>query len=109
MAKSYRFDKPASLEANEVVREPIQEVDAFTEPEQAPENEQETAYVVETPIQSDEFTKEELAVAKELSGEPHPFDHASAKLMERFCLSGIAADFGTDGYARGYRFFNYFK
>lgn len=81
MAKK-EFDKPASLDAGEIVM-----VDA---------------------VESMEPTEEELAVAKHLESTPKGLD-VSAEIINSLIRKGLAADFGEEGFARGFRYFVYFK
>ena len=100
MAK--KLNKLRSLEEGEVILEdvPESEVVAWSEPVE------ETPYVpVEAKVSTDEFTQADIKWAKaNLKGNPHPFDSDSAELLERLVRYGIAADFGDDGFGRGYKF-----
>lgn len=109
MAK-LKFNKQASLEASEVVLDDVQESELSTEREQATKLEQEPTNVpMETKIPTNsEPTVAELQLAKELTGTPsNEFDSTSVELLKSLCAKGIAADFGKDGYARGYRWYLY--
>ena len=111
MAKKKWFDKEASLDAGEVILEEVpeaevvawsdvQETETFTEREQEPKD-----VTVEAKVSTDEFTQADIKWAKaNLKGNPHPFDSTSAELLERLVRYGIAADFGDDGFGRGYKF-----
>lgn len=91
-----RFNREASLEQDEVILDEVQEApeevvqvdQAFTEREQAP---------------TGEPTKEEVAFAKQLTGSPQHFDQASVALIAACVAKGLAADFGAEGYARGFK------
>lgn len=116
MAKKKWFDKEASLDAGEVILEEVpeaevvawsdvQETENSTEREQEPKDEQVEAKVSAEPARTDEFTQADIKWAKaNLKGNPHPFDSDSAELLERLVRYGIAADFGDDGFGRGYKF-----
>lgn len=108
MAKRKWFDKDASLEQGEVVLEDVQEAEVVAWSDEPVE---ETPYVaVEAtvptePARTDELTQADIKWAKaNLKGNPHPFDSDSAELLERLVRYGIAADFGDDGFGRGYKF-----
>lgn len=100
-----KFDKQASLEAEEIILTPVEdtEVVAWSEPEV--EDEPMEVKVSAEPARTDELTQADIKWAKaNLKGNPHPFDSASAELLERLVRYGIAADFGDDGFGRGYKF-----
>lgn len=48
-------------------------------------------------------TNEELELSKQLEGSPKQFDEASVELLKHLCQLGIAADFGAEGYGRGFK------
>lgn len=100
MAKKKWFDKQASLEAEEIILTPVEdaEVVAWSEPEVED-------VPMEAKVSTDELTQADIKWAKaNLSGHPNSFDRASTELLERLCRYGIAADFGDDGFGRGYKF-----
>lgn len=117
MAKKKWFDKEASLDASEVILEEVpeaevvawsdvQETETFAEREQEPKDEPMETKVSAEPARTDELTQADIKWAKaNLKGNPHPFDSASAELLERLCRYGIAADFGDEGFGRGHKFF----
>lgn len=98
MAK--KFNKLRSLDEGEVILEevPEAEVVAWSEPEVGD-------VPLEAKVSTDELTQADIKWAKaNLKGNPHPFDSASTELLERLVHHGIAADFGDDGFGRGYKF-----
>lgn len=118
MAKR-KFDKQASLEAGEVVLSPVedfevvawtddvQETETFMKREQEPEDEQLEATIPAEPASATcELTQADIKWAKaHLTGTPNIFDSFSKDTLRTLCYHGIAADFGADGFARGYKFF----
>lgn len=109
MAKKRFFDKAASLDAGEVilkvyesvVEEPVHPSNAFTKREQGFEDEP-----LEIKVSTNELTQADIKWAKaNLSGHPNSFDRATTELLERLVRHGIAADFGNEGFGRGYKFF----
>lgn len=102
MAK--KLNKLRSLDEGEIVLEevPEAEVVAWSDPEPVGEPKDVT---VEAKVSTDELTQADIKWAKaNLKGNPHPFDSASTELLERLVHHGIAADFGDDGFGRGYKF-----
>lgn len=95
-----KFNKQKSLEVGEVVLEntndeqmlawsDVQEDQEFTKREQPPET---------------ELTPADIKFAKaNLKGTPHAFDEASMAILERLTRHGIAADFGSEGFGRGFK------
>lgn len=101
MAKKKWFDKQASLEAEEIILTPVEdaEVVAWSEPEVED-------VTVEAKVSTNELTQADIKWAKaNLSGHPNSFDRATTELLERLVRHGIAADFGNEGFGRGYKFF----
>ena len=104
MAK--KLNKLRSLDEGEIILEevPEAEVVAWSDPEPV----REPPYVtVETKVPTvTELTQADIKWAKaNLKGNPHPFDSASAELLERLVRHGIAADFSDEGFGRGHKFF----
>lgn len=110
MAK--KLNKLRSLDEGEIILEevPESEVVAWTDNTAGiitdPEPVEDAPYVtMEAKVSTDELTQADIKWAKaNLKGNPHPFDSASAELLERLVRYGIAADFGDDGFGRGYKF-----
>jgi len=48
-------------------------------------------------------TSSDLKLARQLTGRPIVFDEDCQAALERLVSEGIAADFGDDGHARGYK------
>ena len=104
-----KFNKAQSLDEGEIVMETIEEAEVLAwsdnEPEQEPTDdvmEVEVSTVTKTPIT--EPTQADLKWAKvNLAGTPGTFDSESLELLQRLARYGIAADFGDEGYARGYK------
>jgi hypothetical protein len=115
MAK--KLNKLRSLDEGEIILEEVpeaevvawsdvQETETFAEREQEPKDEPMETKVSAEPARTDELTQADIKWAKaNLKGNPHPFDSASAELLERLVRYGIAADFGDDGFGRGHKFF----
>lgn len=101
MAK-LKFDKQKSLEEGDVVL--VQESVKSTEREQTKE-----VSNVEAKVQPVQLTSAEYNLAKLLQGQPNTFDSVSAEFMESLVSKGVAADFGDAGYARGYKFHEFFR
>lgn len=85
-----RFNREASLEQDEVILDEVQE---------APED----VIQVNQEVTTTEPTKEEVAFAKQLTGSPQHFDQSSVALIAACVAKGLAADFGAEGYARGFK------
>jgi len=104
MGKRRFFDKELSLAEDDVILSevPEAEVVAWSDPEPVGEPKDVT---VEAKVSTDELTQADIKWAKaNLKGNPHPFDSASAERLEHLVRYGIAADFGDDGFGRGYKF-----
>lgn len=108
MAKKRFFDKAASLDAGEVilkvyesvVEEPVHPSNAFTKREQGFEDEP-----LEIKVSTNEPSQADIVWAKaNLTGYPRTFEGVSIEFLERLCRQGIAANFGVEGYARGFKF-----
>lgn len=72
-------------------------------PETIEEVTNEPVMVTEKTVSTDE-----LRIAKELDGYPHPFDEASVRVLEDLQQRGIAAKF-EEGWARGFRWHDYMR
>ena len=99
MAKR-KFDKLQSLEEGEVILEPIDEAEvlAWSDVEETIEQEVADEVAIEVPTISDiKWAKANLA------GTPITYDSECIAVLQRLTRFGIAADFGADGYARGFK------
>jgi hypothetical protein len=74
-------------------------------PELVEEIENAEPVVVETPVTA----IEERSIAKQLEGNPHPFDAASVRVLKCLAERNIAADFGDSGWARGCNWKTYMR
>ena len=54
-------------------------------------------------VKSEQSAENELVIAKQLSGHPKQFNNIEKEILESLVRKNIAADFGNEGYARGYR------
>lgn len=102
MAK--KLNKLRSLDEGEIILEevPESEVVAWSDPEPVGEPKDVT---VEAKVSTDELTQADIVWAKaNLTGYPRTFEGVSIEFLERLCRQGIAANFGVEGYARGFKF-----
>lgn len=63
---------------------------------------------VESQIDQTVLTSEERAIARMLMDEPIVFDVEHTFVLHNLTLKGVAADYGDVGYARGYRYNQFF-
>ena len=102
MAK--KLNKLRSLDEGEIILEevPESEVVAWSDPEPVGEPKDVT---VEIKVSTNEPSQADIVWAKaNLTGYPRTFEGVSIEFLERLCRQGIAANFGVEGYARGFKF-----
>ena len=102
MAK--KLNKLRSLDEGEIILEevPESEVVAWSDPEPVGEPKDEP---LEIKVSTNEPSQADIVWAKaNLTGYPRTFEGVSIEFLERLCRQGIAANFGVEGYARGFKF-----